>query len=163
MLGRFLLGIQSSILFFTSVYLGECSPPNRHRFYCSGVALSTRFGTVLIYALGIWVSFRWLAVTAIILEFIFICMLLLNPVSANWLVQQGLVDRAKKSLLYINGNSFDSDSEIFNMKHNIRKLTIRGKIAQLSKWRVVKLILIISTLNMFIPLSGYSFIISFHL
>ncbi|KAI6657511.1 Sugar transporter ERD6-like 6 [Oopsacas minuta] len=162
LLGRFLLGIQSSILFLTSIYLGESSPSNRRRFYCSGIGLSTRFGAVLIYVLGIWMSFRWLAVTAIILELIFVCMLLLNPVSANWLVQQGLEERAKKSLRYFNGNGFDSDSEIFNMKqNNITKLSVREKIGQLSKWRVVKPILIITTLNNFKPLSGYPFIITF--
>ena len=162
LLGRFLLGVQTSVLFLTVVYVGENSPEKSRRFYCSGIGISIRFGIVLIYLLGIWVSFRWLAVTAIILEILFICLLILNPISAMWLLQQGLEDRAKEVLLYFHGKDFDTDGEILEMKrNNIVKLSVREKLAQLSKWKVVKPIIVITTFNNFKPLSGYQFLLSF--
>ena len=46
--GRFLLGVQTSVLFLTSVYLGDVVPVKSRRFYCSGVSLAIRFSLVLI-------------------------------------------------------------------------------------------------------------------
>ena len=162
LLGRFLLGVQTSVLLLTVVYVGENSPDKSRRFYCSGIPISIRFGVVLIYLLGIWVSFRWLAVTAIILEILFICLLMLSPISAVWLLQQGLENRAKEVLLYFHGNDFDTDSKIVEMKrNNIVKLSVREKLTQLSKWRVVKPIIEITTVNCYKPLSGYPFLLAF--
>ena len=106
LIGRFLLGVQTSVLFLTSVYLGDTAVPKRRRYYCSGVSLAMRFGIVLIYALGIWVPFRWLAVIAIVFEVIFVCLMLLNPISPVWLMQQGLENRAKECLEYLHGKEF---------------------------------------------------------
>ena len=162
LIGRFLLGVQSSALFLTSVYLGETAAPSRRRYYCSGISLAMRFGVVLIYAFGIWVPFRWLAVIAIVFEAIFLCLMLLNPISPVWLVQQGLEIRAKECLEYLHGKQFDADSEIIEMKrNNIVKLSIREKLSQLFKWKVLKPILIVTTINNFKPLSGNSFLIAF--
>lgn len=162
LLGRCLLGVQTSVLFLTIVYVGENSPVESRRFYCSGIGISIRFGVVLTYLLGIWVSFRSLALTAIILEVIFVCLLVLNPISAVWLVQQGLENRAKEVLLYFHGREFDTDSEIAEMKrNNIVKLSVLQKLSQLSKWKVVKPIIIVTTLNNFKPLSGYPFLLAF--
>ena len=162
LIGRFLLGVQSSALFLTSVYLGETAAPSRRRYYCSGISLAMRFGVVLIYAFGIWVPFRWLAVIAVVFEVIFLCLMLLNPISPVWLVQQGLEIRAKECLEYLHGKQFDADSEIIEMKrNNIVKLSIREKLSQLFKWKVLKPILVISAVNNFHSLSGFSAVISF--
>ena len=162
LIGRFLLGVQTSVLFLTSVYLGETAAPNRRRYYCSGVSLAMRFGIVLIYALGIWVPFRWLAVIAIVFEVIFVCLMLLNPISPVWLMQQGLENRTKECLEYLHGKEFDTDSEILEMKrNNIVRLSIREKLSQLFKWEVLRPILTITTINNFKPLSGNSFVVAF--
>ena len=162
LIGRFLLGVQTSALFLTSVYLGETAAPRRRRFYCSGISLAMRSGIVLIYAFGIWVPFRWLAVIAIVIEVIFLCLMLLNPISPVWLLQQELETRAKECLEYLHGKQFDADSEIIEMKrNNIAKLSIREKLSQLFKWKVLKPILTISAVNNFHYLSGFSALVQF--
>ena len=146
--GRFLLGVQTSVLFLTSVYLGDVVPVKSRRFYCSGVSLAIRFSLVLIYFIGIWVSFRWLAVIAVVIEVAFACLMVLNPVSPAWLTKQGLENTACEEM--------DCNSEIVRLRSNITT-----KLAQLFKWEVIKPILSVSCVIIFNPLSGIPAIISY--
>ena len=162
LIGRFLLGVQTSALFLTSVYMGETAAPRRRRLYCSGISLAKRSGIVLIYAFGIWVPFRWLAVIAIVIEVIFLCLMLWNPISPVWLLQQGLENRTKECLEYLHGKQFDADSEIMEMKrNNIARLSIREKLSQLFKWKVLKPIIVVGTINNLSPLGGNSFVVMY--
>ena len=162
LVGRFLLGVQTSVLFLTSVYMGEIATPNTRRFYCSGISLSMRSGLVLIYVIGIWVSFRWLAVTAIFLEVAFLLLMLVNPTPPSWLVDQGLEDRAFDILTYLRGDEDIVDKEIADMKNGrIIGITLKEKLSQLTRWSVIKPIIIVTTINNFKPLSGLPSIVAF--
>ena len=108
-----IVGIQNGLI-ITSLpgYLSEIILENRKTFYNAVLGFMFRIGVLLVYMTGIWVSFRRLAIIALVLELILVLLMLINPYSPAWLVQKDLSRRAKATLHYLHGEAFDADQEI---------------------------------------------------
>ena len=159
-----LIGIQNGlILTCLPGYLSEIVLDNRKTFYNAVLGFMFRIGVLLVYLMGIWVSFRWLAIIALVLELILVLIMLTNPYSPAWLVQKNLSRRAKGTLLYLHGEGFDADQEIENIKGRMvgNRENWCDALKALREWKYLKTILIVSVLVIFKEAGGHEAMVTF--
>ena len=104
------------VIVFIFTYIAEVSLDDQRKVASGGFGFSVRIGLLLVYFVGIWLTYRWLVVFGLSLTCLFCCLLVINPNSPVWYVQQGLEEKAKSTLLYLHGRDFDADSEIEKIK-----------------------------------------------
>ena len=122
LLGRSLTGIAyGAISCLISVYVADLSPTSLKGFYGSFFIHMFLLGTLSSHFLGIFLTFRWLAVVCIFVLFIQVLLLFLQPYSPNWLVTQKQEKRALKTLQYLRGPSHDSRAEFDEIKHVVKE------------------------------------------
>ena len=125
---------------FSTMYISEISLSSQRRVLSGICGFCVRIAILLVYALGIFLPFRWLAVVGIFIIFIFALSLSFSPKSPDWYVSQGLDEQAKKILFYLHGEDFDADSELQNIRNNLadKKFTWIDNFNALRRWKVVK-------------------------
>ena len=94
--GRLFHGIGAGMLVtVTPVYLGEITLPDGRGFLTSFGGVYEVIGLLIVYIVGIFVSFRWLALVGVVLSLLHTFALMIVPQSATWLYSRGLEKRAK--------------------------------------------------------------------
>ena len=151
------------MLVFINSYVAEISRDCQRRVLSGALGFSMRIGLLLVYSLGIWLSFRWLAVAGLCLVVLFACLMFFTPHSPVWFVRQGLHTRAVDTLLYLHGDDFDANTEIQNISNTnaSAQSSLRDSLTALKDLKVLKPILIVTFVGIFEELGGHPAIISF--
>ena len=162
--GLGIVGLYSGIIgIFLMTYIPEVSLDNQRKIMSGGVGFCVRIGLLLVYFIGIWLPFRWLAVFGLSLTCVFCCLLMINPNSPVWYVQQGLDEKARSTLLYLHGRYFDADSEIQKIKGNTLSNNISWieSIKALKEWKVLKPILIMVGISFLKEFGGHEALVAY--
>ena len=159
-----MVGLYTGIIaIFILTYIAEVSLDNQRKIMCGGHGFGLRIGLFLVYFVGIWLPYRWLAVFGLSLICVFGCLVVINPNSPVWYVQQGLEGKAKSTLLYLHGGDFDADSEIEKIKGNTLSNNISWieSIRALKEWKVLKPILIMVGIAFFKESGGHEAFVAY--
>ena len=163
-LGVGLVGLYNGITsVFLITYVPEICLEGQRRVLSGGLGFSDRIGIFFVYLFGIWLSFRWLAVVGLGSVVLFICLMLFSPHSPVWLVRQGLESRAVDTLRYLHGASFDADREIqiIQSVEAGTRFSWRTSFSALREFRVLKPIMLVTSLAIFSALGGHAAMLSF--
>ena len=153
--GRFLTGIQIGGTLTLTIYMSEISDAKNKKFYPSLIIFSSDCFLFLTYLIGNFLSFRWLAVTALLTVFIQTVLLICCLQSPVWLIRIGCMERAQTNLITLNGNDFDVNKEIELLQHDFTQNT-KISVLGIFRWSVLKPILVACALQFFKGLSGQS-------
>ncbi|KAI6649647.1 Solute carrier family 2, facilitated glucose transporter member 8 [Oopsacas minuta] len=163
-IGVALVGYYSGIaVIFVFAYIAEVTLDNQRKVMSGGIGFCIRLGLFIAYFAGIWLPFRWLAVFGLIQACLFCLLILFNPLSPVWYVQQGLDDKAKSTLLYLHGSEFDADTEI----QKIKGKTLSSKISwiesfrTLKEWKVLKPMILMAVIASLKELGGHGAMVAF--
>ena len=162
--GMFLVGISSGFSsFFSLMYIGEISLSSQRKVLGGIIGFCHRIALFTVFALGIWLSFRWLAVLGLLILLLLVFLISINPLSPEWYVSQGLEERAKQTLFYLHGKDFDADAELLNIQNDLfnKQFTWIDSIKALRNWKVLKPILLITALTFFKVFGGHEAMVSF--
>ena len=162
--GLGIVGLYSGIIgIFLMTYIPEVSLDNQRKIMSGGHGFCMRIGLLLAYFIGIWLPFRWLAVFGLSLTCVFCCLLMINPNSPVWYVQQSLDEEAKSTLLFLHGRDFDADSEIQKIKGNTLSNNISWieSIKALKEWKVLKPILILVGIAFLKEFGGHEALVAY--
>ena len=155
----FYSGVTTVVL---SSYVAEISLQQQRSLLCGGLGFNMTMGLLLVYSIGIWLSFRWLAVAGLCLVVLFACLMFFTPHSPVWFVRQGLHTRAVDTLLYLHGDDFDANTEIQNINNTnaSAQSSLRASLIALKDLTVVKPILIVSFYGIIEEFGGHSAMVS---
>ena len=162
--GVALVGLYSGCgFYFANIYVVEISLESQRKMAIGGIGFCLRIGLFFVYLIGIWLSFRWLAVVVFSLLFASVILISVNPKSPEWYVGQGLEGRAKAVLLYLHGKDFGADSELQNIRINIsnKQFSLIGSINALRSWKVLKPILLMTAFTCLKEFGGHEAMLSF--
>ena len=118
--GRCLQGMGSGIeIVVVAVYVSECATKDtRGRLICFN-SVQWQFGIVLMFALGVPLSAKWLAVIPLILTLVAGALLFLLPESPSWLLKKKQRDKAIDALTWLRGKEFDIKEELQEKEESI--------------------------------------------
>ncbi|CDP07507.1 unnamed protein product [Coffea canephora] len=139
-MGRLLEGFGVGIISYTvPVYIAEIAPQNMRGALGSVNQLSVTIGIMLAYLLGLFCSWRVLAVLGILPCLILIPGLFFIPESPRWLAKMGMTDDFEVSLQVLRGFDADISLEVNEIKRSVastsRRTTIRfGDFKQKRYW-----------------------------
>ncbi|KAI6650408.1 hypothetical protein LOD99_5845 [Oopsacas minuta] len=152
-----------SVVLFTNTYIAEVALDSQRKAMGGGLGFSVRIGLFIVYFTGIWLPFRWLAVSGLIEVCVFCFLIVINPLSPVWYVQQGLDDKAKSTLLYLHGSEFDADTEIQKIKGKTlsSKISWIERFRTLKEWKVIKPMVLIAVLAFLKELGGHEAMVAF--
>ena len=123
---------------FILIYCSEITLDSR-RIATGGIGFSIRIGVFLAYLLGIWLSYRWFAILALLILVIFGVLLGFIPISPILLIKQGFEKRTKDTLLYLHDSYFDTETDIKEIKEaNTNLVKWIDNIKALKSWKVLK-------------------------
>ena len=106
--GRFFHGIGAGMLATViPVYLGEITPSSARGFLTGFGGVYDVTGVLIVYSVGVFLSFRWLSIVGAAISVFHMFALLLAPESPTWLYSRGLEKRAKRVLEGLRGNEAD--------------------------------------------------------
>ena len=162
--GMFLVGLSSGYTgVFSQLYIGEISLSSQRKVLGGITGFCLRISVFFVYALGIWLSFRWLAVLGLLILLLLIFLISINPLSPEWYVSQGLEERAKQTLFYLHGKDFDADAELLNIRNDLsnKQFTWIDSIKALRNWKVLKPILLMTAFAFFKEFGGHEAMVSF--
>ncbi|KAI6650405.1 hypothetical protein LOD99_5842 [Oopsacas minuta] len=163
-LGVALVGYSTGIAgVFIIAYTPEVTLDNQKRIISGGFGFCFRIGIFIAYFTGIWLPFRGLAIFGLIQLSVFDILIIINPHSPVWYVQQGLDDKAKSTLLYLHGSEFDADTEIEKIKGKTlsSKISWNESFRALKEWKVLKPTLVISVIAFLKELGGHEAMVAF--
>ena len=151
------------VIVFIFTYIAEVSLDDQRKVASGGFGFSVRIGLLLVYFVGIWLTYRWLVVFGLSLTCLFCCLLVINPNSPVWYVQQGLEEKAKSTLLYLHGRDFDADSEIEKIKRNTLSSSLSWieSFRALKDWKVLKPIVLMAGVASLKELGGHEALVAY--
>ncbi|KAK4382748.1 Sugar transporter ERD6-like 6 [Sesamum angolense] len=129
-MGRLLEGFAVGIISYTvPVYIAEIAPQNLRGGLGSVNQLSVTIGIMLAYLLGLFCSWRMLAVLGTLPCLILIPGLFFIPESPRWLAKMGMMDDFEASLQVLRGFDTDITLEVNEIKRSVdstsRRMAIR--------------------------------------
>ena len=165
LVGRALTGITwGALSALTSVYIADLAPKKFRGFYGSFFNLAFLSGIFASHFLGIFLSFRWLALVPIFVHLLQNLLMFWQPYSTTWLVSRGLEKQALSILRYLRGNGHDNKAELLQIKKEVgnNSFTLFQRLRALfSEFRYSKTLLIICICFICASLSGISIITSY--
>ena len=159
-----LVGLYSGVVtIFLGAYVSEICLEEQRKVCSGGLGFSNRVGVFLAYALGIWLSFRWLAVVGLGFITLFACFLLVLPYSPLWCIRQGYHRLAVRNLICLHGKKLDVESEITKIENTDSRTVLRWRdsFSALKDFKVLKPILTVTSLAIFKELGGHAVMVSF--
>ncbi|XP_051950570.1 solute carrier family 2, facilitated glucose transporter member 6 [Xyrauchen texanus] len=118
--GRFLTGIAGGMTSGSiPVYVSEISHPSVRGALGSCPQITAVFGSLALYALGLVLPWRWLAVAGEIPVVIMIILLCFMPTSPRYLIMKGNKTKAVKSLEWLRGPNSDYLNEFNKIERSI--------------------------------------------
>ncbi|XP_051139804.1 sugar transporter ERD6-like 6 [Andrographis paniculata] len=128
-MGRLLEGFGVGIISYTvPVYIAEIAPQNLRGALGSVNQLSVTIGILLAYLLGLFTSWRILAVLGILPCLILIPGLFFIPESPRWLAKVGMTDDFEASLQVLRGFDTDITVEVNEIKRSVASTSRRTTI-----------------------------------
>ncbi|KAK4490320.1 hypothetical protein RD792_000988 [Penstemon davidsonii] len=125
-MGRLLEGFGVGIIsYVVPVYIAEIAPQNLRGGLGSVNQLSVTIGIMLAYLLGLFVSWRVLAVLGILPCLILIPALFFIPESPRWLAKMGMTEEFEASLQVLRGFDTDITFEVNEIKRSVASTTRR--------------------------------------
>ena len=126
--GRVFAGISAGVC-FTAVplYTGEVAHHRVKGFFAGFFGLSLRLGTLTSYILGIFVSFRWLALAPVFLDIIHVPILTVVCSSPTWLISRHLYSRGRAALLRLGRSEADARQECDEVEEVMTDREARGR------------------------------------
>uniref|UniRef100_A0A673N0A8 Solute carrier family 2, facilitated glucose transporter member 8 n=1 Tax=Sinocyclocheilus rhinocerous TaxID=307959 RepID=A0A673N0A8_9TELE len=140
--GRFLTGIAGGITAGSiPVYVSEISHPSVRGALGSCPQITAVFGSLALYALGLVLPWRWLAVAGEIPIVIMMILLCFMPTSPRYYVMKGNRAKAVKSLEWLRGPNSDYLTEFNKIERSINS-QVKGTLRDLKTPLYYKPILI---------------------
>ncbi|KAK1395630.1 Sugar transporter ERD [Heracleum sosnowskyi] len=139
-MGRLLAGFGVGIISYTvPVYIAEIAPQNMRGGLGSVNQLGVTIGIMLSYFLGLFVSWRVLAVLGTLPCLVLIPGLFFIPESPRWLAKMGMTEEFEISLQVLRGFETDISLEVNEIKRSVastsRRTAIRfGDLKQRRYW-----------------------------
>ncbi|KAD4888441.1 hypothetical protein E3N88_20514 [Mikania micrantha] len=129
-MGRLLEGFGVGVISYTvPVYIAEIAPQNMRGSLGSVNQLSVTIGILLAYLLGLFLSWRALAVFGTLPCILLIPGLFFIPESPRWLAKNGFMEDCETSLQVLRGFDTDISSELNEIKRSVptsgKRATIR--------------------------------------
>lgn len=97
---------------YFQVLIGEISEPHLRGMFSGVPFASYSFGILLVYALGTFSPWRYVAGLSTILPITALVLLCFLPESPLWLTRNGKTDKAKKALIWLRGGDKDKVSSL---------------------------------------------------
>lgn len=145
-IGRAITGLGIGVqLYNTPSYVNDISHYTSKGFYLSFFNFFIRSGVILVYSLGIILSFRYLALCAVGLNILVIIGFTYLPYSPLWLSYKGSNISAKVTLMKLRRNETTVDLEIATLNSIIRNKTnmeFIDKIKLFRQWFYLKILII---------------------
>ena len=159
--GRFLTGIYLSFcLAELPVFFVEIAEPSNMKLFGAIVPLMFRFSLLLLYTLGIWMQYTWLAI--ILLAMIaFMCLnLLFLPESPNWLKRKRMLTRAEDAMrYYYNPPETETETETDTDTQEV----VEDPPQNLSffNWIIIRPMLVSLTIQMAVSCTTHEFLLDY--
>ncbi|XP_076860242.1 solute carrier family 2, facilitated glucose transporter member 6 [Brachyhypopomus gauderio] len=120
LLGRFLTGIAGGITSSSiPVYVSEISHPGVRGAMGSCPQITAVFGSLALYALGLVLPWRWLAVAGELPVLVMVVLLSFMPNSPRYLITQGKRDEACRALKWLRGAESDYMGELRKIERGV--------------------------------------------
>uniref|UniRef100_A0A1A8CHR9 Solute carrier family 2, facilitated glucose transporter member 8 n=1 Tax=Nothobranchius kadleci TaxID=1051664 RepID=A0A1A8CHR9_NOTKA len=132
-LGRFLTGVAGGMTAASiPVYISEISHRKVRGALGSCPQITAVFGTLTLYALGLVVPWRWLAVAGAVPAMLMVFLLTCMPSSPRRLLSLGREQHAEKNLRWLRGSNYNTHAELRAIQHSINT-QVRISWSQLAK------------------------------
>nr|XP_057905952.1 solute carrier family 2, facilitated glucose transporter member 6 [Doryrhamphus excisus] len=119
-LGRFLTGVAGGVTSAAiPVYISEISHKSLRGALGSCPQITAVFGALALYALGLVLPWRWLAVVGGVPALLMAVLLVFMPDSPRRLVSLGREEKAERALRWLRGADYDVQSELDAVKHSV--------------------------------------------
>uniref|UniRef100_A0A8C9FXY2 Solute carrier family 2, facilitated glucose transporter member 8 n=1 Tax=Pavo cristatus TaxID=9049 RepID=A0A8C9FXY2_PAVCR len=153
LLGRVLTGYAGGVTAASiPVYISEISHPGVRGMLGTCPQIMAVLGSLILYALGLLLDWRWLAVAGEVPVLTMILLLCFMPNSPRFLLSQGKEDEALRSLCWLRGKDTDYAQEYEQIKDSVRKQRI--SCAEIKDPFIYKPILIAVGMRFLQQLSG---------
>ncbi|XP_047212022.1 solute carrier family 2, facilitated glucose transporter member 6-like [Girardinichthys multiradiatus] len=120
LLGRFLTGVAGGITAASiPVYISEISHKKVRGALGSCPQITAVFGTLTLYALGLVVPWRWLAVAGSVPAVLMVILLAFMPSSPRRLLSLGQEQKAEKALRWLRGSNYNTNIELNAIQQSI--------------------------------------------
>ncbi|XP_072208926.1 solute carrier family 2, facilitated glucose transporter member 6 [Excalfactoria chinensis] len=155
LLGRVLTGYAGGVTAASiPVYISEISHPGVRGMLGTCPQVMAVLGSLILYALGLLLDWRWLAVAGEVPVLTMILLLCFMPNSPRFLLSQGKEDEALRSLCWLRGRDTDYAQEYEQIKDSVRKQSQRISCAEIKDPFIYKPILIAVGMRFLQQLSG---------
>uniref|UniRef100_A0A8B9CX90 Solute carrier family 2 member 6 n=1 Tax=Anser brachyrhynchus TaxID=132585 RepID=A0A8B9CX90_9AVES len=153
LLGRVLTGYAGGVTSASiPVYISEISHPGVRGMLGACPQIMAVLGSLILYALGLLLDWRWLAVAGEVPVLAMILLLCFMPNSPRFLLSQGKEDEALQSLCWLRGKDTDYAREYEQIKDSVRNR--RVSCAEIKDPFIYKPILIAVGMRFLQQLSG---------
>ncbi|XP_027505984.1 solute carrier family 2, facilitated glucose transporter member 6 [Corapipo altera] len=160
LLGRVLTGYAGGVTSASiPVYISEISHPGVRGMLGACPQIMAVLGSLLLYALGLVLDWRWLAVAGEVPVLVMIILLCFMPNSPRFLLSQGKEEEALGSLCWLRGKDTDYAREYEQIKDSVRKQSHRVSCAEIKDPFLYKPILIAGVMRFLQQLSGVTCIL----
>ncbi|XP_019719967.1 solute carrier family 2, facilitated glucose transporter member 6 [Hippocampus comes] len=155
-LGRFLTGVAGGVTAASiPVYISEISHKSLRGALGTCPQITAVFGALALYALGLVLPWRWLAVAGGVPALLMVLLLVFMPYSPRRLLSLDRAEQAERALHWLRGGDYDIQSELDAIKHSIR-LQSRVTWSELAKPVYYRPILISVGMRFLQQLTGIS-------
>ncbi|XP_071310042.1 solute carrier family 2, facilitated glucose transporter member 6 [Agelaius tricolor] len=160
LLGRVLTGYAGGVTSASiPVYISEISHPGVRGMLGACPQIMAVLGSLVLYALGLVLDWRWLAVAGEVPVLAMVLLLCFMPNSPRFLLSQGREEEALGSLCWLRGQDTDYAREYEQIKDSVRKQSRRVSCAELKDPFLYKPILISGLMRFLQQLSGVTCIL----
>ncbi|NWT32406.1 GTR6 protein, partial [Cardinalis cardinalis] len=160
LLGRVLTGYAGGVTSASiPVYISEISHPGVRGMLGACPQIMAVLGSLVLYALGLVLDWRWLAVAGEVPVLAMVLLLCFMPNSPRFLLSQGKEEEALGSLCWLRGEDTDYAREYEQIKDSLRKQSRRVSCAELKDPFLYKPILISGLMRFLQQLSGVTCIL----
>ncbi|XP_053818212.1 solute carrier family 2, facilitated glucose transporter member 6 [Vidua chalybeata] len=160
LLGRVLTGYAGGVTSASiPVYISEISHPGIRGMLGACPQIMAVLGSLVLYALGLVLDWRWLAVAGEVPVLAMVLLLCFMPNSPRFLLSQGKEEEALGSLCWLRGEDTDYGREYEQIKDSLRKQSRRVSCAELKDPFLYKPILIAGGMRFLQQLSGVTCIL----
>ncbi|KAM6431136.1 solute carrier family 2, facilitated glucose transporter member 6 isoform 1-T1 [Liasis olivaceus] len=155
LVGRLLTGFAGGVTSAAiPVYISEISHPGIRGALGSCPQIMAVLGALFLYALGLLVPWRWLAVAGEVPVLLMICLVFFMPDSPRFLISKGKEDEALGALQWLRGKDVDFWWEYEQIKASVQEQSQPISWTEIRKPYIVKPIVITLLMRFLQQLSG---------
>ncbi|XP_048469804.1 solute carrier family 2, facilitated glucose transporter member 6 isoform X2 [Rhincodon typus] len=159
-LGRALTGIAGGMLSGTvPIYIAEISVAKIRGRMGVGPQIMLVLGTLLLYALGLVLSWRWLAIVGAFIPTLMITLMYFMPESPRYLISKHRYSEAMEALAWLRGPEANYRLEYTEIEDSLSSSVSRFSCSELSQRHIYKPMLISVFMRVFQQLSGITVVL----